>query len=182
MFSVRLQRQLKTFCVHKCLSAIVLLGLTVTTSSAQISQEEHLSHHPEQAQATPNPQGSGTRGGMGGMMGGGMGGMMDGMMEKMGAPKPKEMYPRLMELPNLPMEERAKIEAEAHQRMTAGATLLSQGLDALTNSATTDDFRSMQAATMQMREGLSQFESGLAAHRAIAEGKAPRNVALQWTN
>ena len=105
---------------------------------------------------------------------------MDGMMEKMGAPKPKEMYPRLMELPNLPMEERAKIEAEAHQRMTAGATLLSQGLDALTNSATTDDFRSMQAATMQMREGLSQFESGLAAHRAIAEGKAPRNVALQW--
>ena len=31
-----------------------------------------------------------------------------------------------------------------------------------------------------MREGLARFESGLAAHRALAEGSAPRNVALQW--
>lgn len=101
-------------------------------------------------------------------------------MEKMGAPKPKELYPKLMDLPDLPMEERTKIQQEAHQRMMDGATLLSSGLDELALAASTDDFQTMQNATAKMREGLAQFESGLAAHRAIAEGKAPRNVAIQW--
>ncbi len=105
---------------------------------------------------------------------------MGGMMEKMGAPKPKEMYPKLMSLPDLPMEERAEIEREAHQRMLAGTALMSEGLERLADAASTDDFAAMQEATATVREGLAQFESGLAAHRAIAEGKAPRNVALQW--
>jgi len=120
-------------------------------------------------------------GGMGGKGGGMMGGGgMGGMMEKMGAPKPKEMYPRLMDLPDLPMEERAKIEAEAHQRMLDGTELLTTGFDQLTASAPGSDFAGMQTATATIREGLARFESGLAAHRAIAEGKAPRNVAMQW--
>ena len=46
------------------------------------------------------------------MMGGdGMGGMMDSMMEQMGAPAPRDLYPRLMTLPDLPLEERIQIEA-----------------------------------------------------------------------
>lgn len=106
--------------------------------------------------------------------------MMDSMMEKMGAPKPKEMYPRLMDLPNLPMEERTQIETDAHQRMIDGAALMSGGFDRLAAAAPGDDFATMQAATASIREGLAQFESGLAAHRAIREGKSPRNVALQW--
>lgn len=155
----------------------------------QMSAEEHASHHPGQAAgASSEGVGGGPPEGAGGMMGGGMmggkgGGMeggMGGMMEKMGAPKPKEMYPKLMDLPDLPMEERATIQQEAHQRMIDGAKLLSEGLDELTNTAPTDDFDAMQSATAKMREGLAEFESGLAAHRAIAEGKAPRNVAIQW--
>ena len=31
-----------------------------------------------------------------------------------------------------------------------------------------------------MREAVARFESGLAARRALAEGKPPRQVALQW--
>ncbi|MCB9921025.1 MAG: 2Fe-2S iron-sulfur cluster binding domain-containing protein [Planctomycetaceae bacterium] len=149
--------------------------------SAQVSPEEHAKHHPEQAKGG-NEKGGGMTGGgmMGGEGGGMMGGGMGGMMEKMGAPKPKEMYPQLMDLPDLPMEERASIEQEAHQRMMQGTQLLSDGLDELSIAAATDDFQTMQNATAKMREGLAQFESGLAAHRAIAEGKAPRNVALQW--
>jgi len=169
-----------------------------------MSAEEHASHHPGQAARASPAATPGNAGGMGGGMGGppgppegvgggppeGAGGMMGGggmggggmggMMEKMGAPKPKEMYPKLMDLPDLPMEERAVIEQEAHQRMMDGAKLLSAGLDELTNAAPTDDFDAMQVATAKMREGLAQYESGLAAHRAIAEGKSPRNVALQW--
>lgn len=112
------------------------------------------------------------------MMGGAGG--MGGMMEQMGAPKPKDLYPSLMELPDLPMERRHEIEAEAHERMQSGIRILSQGLDRLSTAAPTDDYQTMEDATAVMREGMAQFESGLAAHRAIAEGKAPRNVALRW--
>ncbi len=149
------------------------------------SPAEHAQHHPGQAQGGPKASGQGSGSG-GGMMGGGKGGMMGGkggmggMMEKMGAPKPKEMYPKLMDLPDLPLEERAKIKQEAHQRMVDGTALLSKGLDELSSAAASDDFATMQAATAKMREGLVRFESGLAAHRALAEGKAPRNVALTW--
>ncbi len=164
------------------LTTLCSLVLTVSLF-AQVSPEEHAKHHPNQGQAGGPPQGQGNGpGGMGGKpgppegVGGGppegMGGMMGGgMMEKMGAPKPKDMYPKLMSLPDLPMEQRAEIKLEAHQRMVNGTILLSQGLDELTDSASTDDFDAMQQATAKMREGLAQFESGLAAHRAIAEGK-----------
>ncbi len=172
---------------------IILICLSMAGDiHAQVSPEEHAKHHPGQAsgsqsQSEESMQGKGMQGGKG-MMGGGEngggmmmgGGMMDGMMEKMGAPKQKEMYPRLMGLPDLPMEERMQIEVEAHQRMLDGARFMNQGFDQLTNAAPSNDFSAMQSATTAIREGLSQFESGLAAHRAIAEGQAPRNVAVQW--
>ena len=173
----------------KALMAHVVMALAAFMfapySSAQLSEAEHLSHHPEKGggaggtNGAVKPAGGGMMG-PGGMMGGGMGGMMDGMMKKMGAPKPKDLYPSLMSLPDLPLEQRGEVQRQAHERMKAGAALMSQGLTALSQSAATDDFASMQKATAELREGLAQFESGLAAHRAIAEGKAPRNVALQW--
>ncbi|MEZ6080392.1 MAG: FAD-binding oxidoreductase [Pirellulaceae bacterium] len=176
---------------------MVVIGLDASGNAhAQISPEEHASHHPEQADGS---QGGSGMSGMGiggpaegagpgrmgdksgGMMGGGEGGGgMGGMMEKMGAPKPKDLYPSLMELPDLPMERRGELEQEAHQRMIAGTRALSEGFDELSSSAASDDFTAMQAATDKIREGLGEFESGLAAHRALREGKAPRNVALQW--
>ncbi len=187
----------------------ILIVWSVANAFAQGSAGEHASHHPGQAIASadgsgsknpggnPNggasPQGSGgmmgggmggSKGGMGGgkggMMGGGKGGGMGGMMEKMGAPKPKDLYPSLMELPDLPLERRAELEQEAHARMIAGARVLGEGVDELSRSAASDDFAAMQAATEKIREGVSNFDSGLATHRALREGKAPRNVALQW--
>ncbi len=177
-FRQRLRSRLLAFAVL----TLVVLG---PAARGQVSPGEHAKHHPGQAGAAE--KGGGKGGGMmgggkgGGMMGGGgKGGGMGGMMEKMGAPKPKEMYPKLMDLPDLPLEERAQIEQEAQQRMVDGTALLSAGLDELSNAAAFDDFASMQNATAKMREGLAQFESGLAATRALAEGKAPRNVALRW--
>lgn len=173
--------------------AFVLMLLAVTSAVAQISPEEHASHHPgaepaaaqDQSQtmgpdampadgAEEGPPGSGS---MGGMMGGGG---MGGMMERMGAPAPKQLYPSLMALPDLPPEKRQEVQQQAHERMRAGTALMSEGLEALSLSAPSDNFAAMQEATATLREGLSQFESGLAAHRALAEGKAPQNVALSW--
>ena len=105
---------------------------------------------------------------------------MGEMMKNMGKPPQKDLYPSLMSLPELTPEKRAELSAAAHERMKAGTALMGQGLDRLANSAAGDDFAAMQTATEQVREGLARFDSGLAAHRAIVEGKPPRDVALQW--
>lgn len=128
-----------------------------------------------------SPPGGAAPGGMGAAMKGmmeGMGGMMQGM--GMGASPPKELYPMLMELPDLPLERREEVRRQAHARMQEGTRVMSQALDNLAQAAPREDFAAMQAATDTLRAGLAQFESGLAAHRALAEGKSPRNVAIRW--
>lgn len=180
-----------TFC-----AATILLAIGPGVIKAQVSDEEHASHHPEESQqdAPPSQPTSDQIGtadvsgspdakpanGSGGMMGGGAGGGMGKMMEQMGAPKPKQLYPSLMALPDLPLERRQEVQQQAHDRMKIGAALMSEGLEALSRAAPSDDYAAMQEASASLQEGLSQFDSGLAAHRALAEGKAPRNVALQW--
>jgi len=142
-----------------------------------MSEEEHKSHHPGASQpGPPEGVGGGPPEGMGGMMGGGMG----GMMEKMGAPKPKDFYPTLMSLPELTPEKREEIQMQAGERMRSGAALWSAGLEQLTQASENEDYGVMQESLALVREGLERFESGLAARRALAEGQAPRNMALQW--
>ena len=111
----------------------------------------------------------------------GMGAEMGDMMKQMGAPPPKELYPSLMALPDeVTLEQRAGIERLAHDRMKAGAALLSSGLGKLSESTADENYAVMQQAAEQMREGLAEFEAGLAAQRLLSEGKAARNLALDW--
>ncbi len=137
---------------------------------AQVSAEEHAKHHP--GQGAPQPTTSPASGGMSGMMG--------EMMKQMGAPAPKEIYPSLMDLPELTPQQRATVGAQAHERMQAGVRSISAALERLSEASAKKDSRAMQEATAQVREGMAIFESGLAARRALAEGKAPRDVAMQW--
>jgi hypothetical protein len=103
------------------------------------------------------------------------------MMKQMGAPPPKELYPSLMALPDeVTPEQRAGIEQLAQERMKAGTALMSSGLEKLSDSTSDEDYAAMQQATAQMREGLAQFEAGIAARRVLSEGKLPRNLALDW--
>lgn len=160
------------------LSTVVAFALTllflVDSIGSQVTPEEHAAHHPEQQGQGP-VQGPPSAGPGGGMMGG-----MGDMMSKMGVPPPKELYPSLMELPDLPSEMRADVQAKAHERMLSGVAQLSAGLDGLVGAAPGDDWSAMQVAVQAMHDGLAEFESGLAAHQALSEGKAPRSVALQW--
>ncbi|MBX9660022.1 MAG: 2Fe-2S iron-sulfur cluster binding domain-containing protein [Nitrospiraceae bacterium] len=183
------------------LAAILVLG---TPATGQIAPGEHAEHHPQPGAANPATGGN-AGGGMGGAaMGGnqpaagggpgpsrmgppagvgppgGMGRGMDEMMKKMGTPPPKELYPLLMDVPDLPPEQRAEVEQLAHERMKAGAARLSSGVEKLAGATSDDDYSAMQQATEHMRQGLAEFESGLAAHRALSEGQVTRNVALQW--
>jgi glycine betaine catabolism B len=157
-------------------AGLALFGMI--TASAQISAEEHASHHPDQAAgATPAaatmPAGEKPAGG----------GMMEGMgkmMEGMGKPPPKELYPSLMALPELSPEQRKQVEEQAGERMHAGSVLMGQALDSLNAATQSGDYAAMQDASAHLREGIAQLESGIAARRALAEGRAPREVALAW--
>ena len=161
---------------------------TATFQSAlaqQDPQQEHLSHHPELQQgddtggnaAGPPPVADPSGGGM---MGGGMMKQMGTMMKQMNLPKPKELYPSLMEIPELPRSERIELEERAHQRMKEATAMFSEALESLSREAAGDDFKAMQSSTTKIKDAVSRFESALATHRALVEGKAPKNVALQW--
>ena len=133
-------------------------------------------------QPVPSAAGGGMAvGTLGAAPAGGMGAEMGEMMKQMGAPPAKELYPTLMALPNgVTPEERAKIEQLARERMKTGSAKMSFGLGKLSDSTSNEDYPGMQQATEQMREGLAEFEAGVAARRALAEGTAPRNLALDW--
>ena len=169
-----------------------VVGLAVALSGYGQTPDEHAKHHPGQdkggAVGMPPggmPKGKDGAAGMapadkGGMMGGGMEGMMDGMMKKMGVPPPKDIYPSLMSLPELTPDQREQLRTLAQERMRSGVALMSEGLDRLARATEAEDYAAMQEATGLVREALARFESGVAAHRALAEGKPPRQVALQW--
>ncbi len=160
----------------------VSIGLALGIPGYGQSPEEHAKHHPAQDMAKDKggapgmpPGGDGPAKGMGGMMEG-----MGEMMKEMGKAPPKELYPTLMSLPELTPEQRKQVESQADERMSSGVALLSEGLDRLSEATENEDYAAMQEATAQVREAVAQFESGLAARRALAEGKPPRQVALQW--
>ncbi|HMP89704.1 MAG TPA: hypothetical protein PJ991_05860 [Kiritimatiellia bacterium] len=166
----------------------LLVGLLWASGVRAQTAAEHASHHPEGAApaaggmpgATPATDGMPATS-AGPAAGGGMMEQMGEMMKGMGgAPPKKELYPELMSLPELTPEKRQEVEQQSDERMHAGAVLMGQALDSLNVGAQSGDYAGMHDATMRLREGLAQIESGIAARRALAEGHAPREVALAW--
>ena len=148
------------------------------------SPDEHASHHPGAAPAAGAMPAAAGAPGMAGMgPPAGAGGMMEGMgemMKNMGKPPPKQLYPALMALPELTPEKRREVEQQAAERMHAGTKLMGQALDTLNAGAQSGDYAAMHEAMTSLREGVAELESGIAARRALAEGRAPREVALAW--
>ncbi len=150
----------------------LLVAAGSSNALAQVTPEEHAQHHPESAAGDTN-EASGA-GGMQGM------GDMGEMMSRMGVPPPKDIYPSLMDLPNMTAEQRDAFERLGHERMRAGTELMSEGFDALLRSSPTQDFEAMQGAVNMLREGLSRFDSGLAAHRVMNSGVPSDQAAMEW--
>lgn len=169
------------------MTLVVFLSLVwASMLHAQVSPEDHAKHHPLSpgaATAAGQPGGMSPPAAGTGAGAAGAGGMMEGMGEMMknaGVPPPKALYPSLMDLPDLPPDKREEVQRAAHERMKSGSELMAEAFDQLVKAAPTNDYAAMQAATAKLREGVARFDSGLAAHRAIAEGKDPRALAVQW--
>ena len=172
------------------LNVMLLFATTSSYAQQQPEDSEHASHHPE---TTNDPtvnantdvlptatQGKGPLGNADAMMGPGMAKGMDKMMEKMGAPKPKDLYPTLMRMHSATPEQRETVLIKATARMQQGSEQLATGFDWLARAAATDDYSQMQMAVETVKEGIAHFDSGLAAKRAIQDGQEPRRVALTW--
>ena len=152
------------------LLAMIRLGLSavlITVFAVRLlgqTPQEHEQHHP--ANASPPATAPAMPAG--------------GMMEMMGPTATPPFYPSLMAVPDLPPERRAEFERVAGERMIAGSTLMSAALERLATATERGDDAAMQEAAAQMREGQAEFESGLAARRALREGRAARDIALDW--
>jgi len=90
------------------------------------------------------------------------------------------IYPSLMTLPALTPEKRAEIDALARQQINEGMGLLATGSESLNRATEAGDNAAMQQFVGMMREGLDELGAGIAARRVLSEGKAPRNLALDW--
>ena len=90
------------------------------------------------------------------------------------------IYPSLMTLPTLTADKRAELDALASQQTTEGMARLSKGIEALDVATRSEDEVAKQQAVGMMHEALNELEAGIAARRVLAEGKAPRNLALDW--
>lgn len=154
------------------------------TTTAQVPPDNHQAHHPEQAAATPADTPAtaqaATASGNTPATAPGMMEAMQEMMREMLAPPQKQLFPSLMELPQLPPDKRAELQAAAQERMQTGMALLSEGMDQLSQAAARSDYASMQEAIALMREATARFNSGVATQQALAEDLPPRDIALQW--
>lgn len=175
-------------------SIFVLAAALISAASsafAQATPDEHSGHHPQEqtppmtamngnsnpnanAATNSNANTSGS-----GMTNGADGGMGD-MMKEMGKPPPKELYPSLIGLPELTVEKRGEIERLAQERIATSKEQMAAATTRLAEATMHDDYAAMQEAASQLRAAAGQFESGLAAQRALAEGQTPRDVALRW--
>ncbi len=106
--------------------------------------------------------------------------MMDDMRSRMGPYTPREFYPSLMQLPDLSPQKRAEIKRLALQRMEDGLQILTESRAAITTATENNDLGGMQQAAADMRAGVAQYESGLAALRALEGGEGPQEIALSW--
>lgn len=132
----------------------------------------------EPLQTTPQPPAPMTQAPAGkSEMMGGMSDMMKGMMGEGGR---KEVYPSLMNLPELTPEKRREVERLAEQHIHEGMKLLQTAQVRLSHAIEAGDHEAAERALQLSQEGNAQVASGVAAHRLLWEGKSPTGVALQW--
>lgn len=146
--------------------------------------EEHASHHPGQtSSATDTADAMSPTAKMKDSGNAKPGGMMEGMgdmMKAMGKQPPKELYPSLMQFPDLTPEQREKIKQLADDQVTKGNEILSMGMRQMEAATRSQDLVAMKEASEQIRRGNILMQSGFEGQRALSENKDPRVTALQW--
>ena len=92
----------------------------------------------------------------------------------------KPIYAFLMSLTELTPQNRNEIERLGQERIDAGAMLMENAREGLSNALQAGDHTAAERAIQQIREGSAELESGVAAHRVLRDGVPPKLVALAW--
>ena len=165
---------------------------------AQDAAADHVSHHPADP-ATPPPAMSSTGTAMprpnsppSPAPGDAMAQMMKGMMAPSGATAggaaggccgmsgAKPYYASLMEWPVLTDAARRAVRPQALQRLNSGMVALSAQQTRIHHAMALDDFTATTDAIAGARESLALAESGSGVLKGLAEGRPPRELALNW--
>ena len=92
----------------------------------------------------------------------------------------RQLFPELMKVPTLTLEEHRRVEAEARARIDTGNAILSEAQGDFQRAMLEDEAAAMSRAAVRQREGLALMDSGAAVLRALADGKPPQQIALAW--
>lgn len=176
------------------LSTAALVGWTILLAPALAqSATEHAEHHPSEKGPTsaemagtkmqPRPsegalanRPSATSGAMSMS---GMGEMMKPMMGE-GRKPLRSPYPELIALPTMTVADRHRLATEADARIHRGLAMIGRAAEAAEAAEAASSPPQMQEASERMRDGLSQYESGVATRAALAVNTVPQAVALNW--
>lgn len=92
----------------------------------------------------------------------------------------KEIYPFLMSLPALTVEQRAELRRLSEERIDEGTMLSRAAQQRLDRAVASGDHDTAYSAIQQMRDGVGRIGSGVAVHKLLQEGTPPQTVASQW--
>jgi len=109
----------------------------------------------------------------------GQGGQGEMMREMMGSGQ-NQVYPALMDQPNMTAQRREEVKKLSEERIYVGSIQLQDAEKQLATAIRVGDHAGAAQAIQSAREALGQLESGVAAHRLLAEGTPPQNAALRW--
>lgn len=164
---------------HRIISFSLFFAIAFAVASSASAQTDHEKHHPQAtdtgASMSQSPKDTSMSGGMGGMSGG-----MGEMMKGMGTPPQKELYPSMMQVPDMALKTHNEIKQLADERVKEGNALLASGMAKLKTATMHNDYAAMQEANLQIRQGQTILESGIAAQRALASNQNISGVGLHW--
>ena len=91
-----------------------------------------------------------------------------------------QLFPSLLAIPSAGPVERSALLGQSRERLGAGLSLLTAGVDDAMQGYRQANTALMLDAGARMRLGLSQFESGLSIHVALSSGEQPQMIAMDW--
>ncbi len=91
-----------------------------------------------------------------------------------------QLFPSLLAVPTAGPVERSALLGQSRERLSAGLTLLTAGVDDAMQGYRQANTALMLDAGARMRLGLAQFESGLSIHLALTSGQQPQTIAMDW--
>ena len=137
------------------------------------TEDSHSAHHPGNSSNDTPASGGQSPAPSSNSPGSGM------MGDMMGRPR-KELYPTLMDMPTLSMEQRRNLDSQARGRINSEVDGISAAEMDLRHAIAAGDVVAADRASGRLRDSINQVQSGVTVLRSLNEGKSPQQIAQTW--